>query len=102
MRLDISFNQTSLKTIHFEPPVGVVLAQHACHKLFSKEKIVEKINRDIPPLLGCQKTPEHSIGVRLGIFVGSFQRTQRSLNYQALFSEGRKPLTLLDEPLSFL
>ncbi len=41
---NVSFNQTSLKTIDFEPPVGVVLAQHACHKLFSKEKIVKKIN----------------------------------------------------------
>jgi len=50
----------------------VILAQHAGHELFGKDKIVEKIDRDLPPFLGCQKAPEDGVGMGSGVFMRFF------------------------------
>ena len=59
---NIPLDQAPLVTVLFEPAVGVILAQHAGHKLLGKDKIVEKIDRDLPPLLGCKEAPEDRVG----------------------------------------
>ena len=47
--------------LYFEPAVGMVLTQHAGHKLLSKHEIIEKAERDLPPLLGCKEAPEDCV-----------------------------------------
>jgi hypothetical protein len=43
---NISLDQAPLVPTHFEPAVGVVLAQHARHKFFSQHEIIEKVDRE--------------------------------------------------------
>jgi hypothetical protein len=45
---NIPLDEAPLIAVLFEPAIGVILAQHACHELFGKDKIVKKKDRDLP------------------------------------------------------
>jgi len=47
----------------------MIFTQHACHKFLGKYEIVEKMDRDIPALLGCEEASKDGIGVGLGLLV---------------------------------
>ncbi len=80
----------------------MILAQHARHKFFCKQKIIKKIDRNVPPLLRCQKTPYDCIGVRQRLLVRRLDDAQVPLDHQALSSKGSESLTLLNEVLPLM
>ena len=58
-KLDIPFYQAFLVYVRLKPPIGVILAQHACHKFLSQHKFIQKIDQDFPSLLERNEPSEN-------------------------------------------
>lgn len=95
--LDIAVDEASLVPIHFEPAIGMIFTQHTGDKFFGKYEIVEKMDRNIPALLGCEETSKDGIGVCLGLLVWGLDSAKTSLNDQTFLFEGRKSFALFNE-----
>ena len=86
--LDIALYKAPLEAVHFEPAIGVVFTQHACHKLFGKQEIVEEVDGNVPTLLDCHQASQDGIGVGLRILIRSLNGAQGPFDHQALLPEG--------------